>query len=67
MLMFVGNLPELGEEAPSFPQVLGYKGPMTTLLSINPVLQGGVWEIFLGITAPYDLTSASGPSLGFGI
>ncbi|CAO2624334.1 hypothetical protein LEMLEM_LOCUS18323 [Lemmus lemmus] len=25
MLMFVGNLPEPGEEAPSFPGVLGYK------------------------------------------
>lgn len=40
MLMFVGNLPELSEEAASFPE-LAHKRPVPTLLSINPVLGAG--------------------------
>lgn len=61
MLMFVENLPEPGEEAPSFPGVLGYKRPTPTLVSINPVLVrsvcvvgggDGAWEMLLGIRIP---------------
>lgn len=70
--MFVGNLPEPGEEAPSFPGVLGYKRPTPTLVAINPVLgrswgEGGdgAWEMLLGIRTLYDLTSLSEPGLGF--